>query len=57
MTAAVAWVLSLLVLALPPDRVQAMPGWEETLAAREARYLSIATDVAAVVYAPASPVL
>ena len=57
MTAAVAWILSLLVLALPPDRVQAMPGREETLAAREARYLSIATDVAAVVYAPASPVL
>lgn len=57
MTVAVAWILSLLVLALPPDRVQTMPGWEETPAAREARYLAIATDVAAVAYAPTAPVL
>ncbi len=52
MTAAIAWILSLLTLAVPPDRLAAQPGWEETPAAREARYLAIATDVAAVVYAP-----
>lgn len=57
MTSAIAWVLSLLVLALPPDRVQAQPGWDEAPSAREARYLAIATDVAAVVYAPGARTL
>lgn len=57
MTAAVAWILSLLTLALPPDRIAAEPGWHETPAAREARYQAIAADVAAVVYEPGAPVL
>ena len=57
MHAAVAWVLSLLILSVPPARLSAQPGWEETIAAREARYLAIATDVAAVVYAPDARVL
>jgi len=56
-TAAIAWILSLLTLALPPERIAAMPGWEETPAAREARYSEIATDIAAVVYAPDAVVL
>lgn len=57
MTAAIAWILSLLTLALPPDRLAAEPGWHEAPAAREARYQAIAADVAAVVYAPDAPVL
>jgi len=56
-TAAIVWILSLLTLALPPERIAAMPGWEETPAAREARYSEIAADVAAVVYAPDAVVL
>lgn len=57
MSAAVAWILSLLLYAAPPDRLDAMPGWTETPAARAARYQSIAEDVAAVVYAPGAIVL
>ena len=57
MTAAVAWILSLLLYAVPPERVAAAPGWEETPAARAARYEAIAADVAAVVYAPDAVVL
>lgn len=57
MTAAVAWILSLLLYAAPPDRLDAMPGWDETPAARAARYEAIAADVAAVVYAPDAVVL
>ena len=57
MTAAVAWILSLLLYAVPPERVAAAPGWEQTPAARAARYEAIAADVAAVVYAPDAIVL
>lgn len=52
MNAAIAWILSLLLYAAPPDRLDAAPGWDETPAARAARYDAIAADVAAVVYAP-----
>lgn len=57
MSAAVAWILALLVYAAPPERLAAEPGWEETAEQRSARYAEIAADIAAVTYAPTAPVL
>ena len=40
-------VLQVMLVLSPPDRWTALPGHEETEAARHARYASIATDIAA----------
>lgn len=45
-----AWVFAMLVFLSPAQRAGAMPGWEETSEAREARYWSIAADARAVVF-------
>ncbi len=50
-----AWVLSLLVLLAPPERLAALPafpGWQETAEQRMARYVSIAEDIAATTQDP-----
>jgi hypothetical protein len=50
-----AWLVSLLVLLAPPERLAAapaLPGWAETTQERTARYEAIAADLAAVVFDP-----
>jgi hypothetical protein len=51
----VAWLVSLMASLAPPEVAAAQPafpGWAETAEERAARYESIASDLAAVVYAP-----
>jgi hypothetical protein len=48
------WIFAVLVALAPPDRyapLQALPGWSETPAEREARYRTIAADLDAVIAA------
>lgn len=51
----IAWIVSLLSMLSPPDKVasvQRLPGWEETPEERTARYASIASDLHDVVFDP-----
>ena len=51
----IAWLVSLMVVIAPPDKLAAapqLPGWEETAEQKTQRYTSIATDIHSVVYDP-----
>ncbi len=50
-----AWILAALLQFAPPERVPQFPGHEETLAQTEARYASIAGDIAAAVETDTRP--
>lgn len=55
MSPVIPWILSLLTLLAPPERLAALPqlpGWEETAEQKLTRYESIAADLYAVTYAP-----
>lgn len=54
MHAILAWILSFMVVVAPPGRKTYYPEAQETKAATEARYQSIATDIVDVVYDPAT---